>query len=248
VRVSLSPGLPVSLSGEDVTTAHGAIDFTWDISGQEHQFAALLLAMRGRHQAANAAVALATIAELRHQGWCISADAMRLGLARTIVPARVEMMHLPLPMGRGQGREVVVVLDVAHNPASARALVNALGELPPPSRRTLILSISRDKDVRAIVAELTPHFDRMLVTQYQENPRAVRVDELAAIVREIAASVWEASPTPTVVPPEVTIRLTPADAWEHARESALPGELVCITGSFFLAAELRPLVLAAQAG
>ena len=65
-----------------------------------------------------------------------------------------------------------VVLDTAHNPASARALVEALAEMPAAVARTLVLSISHDKDVRAIVGELAPHFDRFIVTQYQENPRA----------------------------------------------------------------------------
>jgi hypothetical protein len=36
----------------------------------------------------------------------------------------------------------------------------------------------------------------------------------------------------------------PALAWEHVTQNAAPGELICITGSFYLAAEMRPLVLA----
>lgn len=196
------------------------------------------LAMHGRHQAANAAVALAAVLELRRQGWCISTEAMRAGLAQTVVPARVEIIS-----GRPD-----VVLDVAHNRASARALVEALAELPPPSRRTLILSISRDKDVRAIVAELVPHFDRVIITQYQENPRAVPAEELAAIVHELweasPTKLWEASPTPIPRSPDVAIHRVPAEAWAYARQTAQPAERVCIAGSFFLAAEMRPLVTA----
>ena len=56
-----------------------------------------------------------------------------------------------------------------------------------PARRTLILSISHDKDVPAIVRELAPHFDRFIVTQYQENPRAVPAEQLAEMIRDIAA-------------------------------------------------------------
>ena len=204
---------------------HPALDFTYTIPGQEHQLANLPLAMRGPHQAANAAVALATIAELRHQGWCVSEDAMRQGLSRAVLPGRVEVFW----------GDPTVVLDAAHNPASARALVAALAELPSPTRRTLILSISHDKDVRAIVRELAPHFERFVVTQYQENPRAMPADQLAEMIRDEAAK----SPTApiTVCPP-------PAEAWQHVRQTALPGELVCITGSFYLVAEMRPILLA----
>jgi dihydrofolate synthase/folylpolyglutamate synthase len=181
---------------------------------------ALPLAMRGPHQAANAAVALAAVCELRRQNWCISTEAMREGLSRAVLRGRVELIAGIPP----------VVLDVAHNPASARALVAALAEMPRPTRRTLILSISRDKDVRAIAAELVPHFDRIIVTQYRENPRAVPADQLADIAKE-----WSTS---------VSLQPQPANALAHARETARPGELVCIAGSFFLAAELRPHVLA----
>jgi dihydrofolate synthase/folylpolyglutamate synthase len=195
------------------------IDFNYLVPGQEFELRGVPLAMFGPHQAVNAAVALAAICELRHQGWSISTAAMRDGLARTAMPGRVEVI----------GGDPTIVLDVAHNAASARALVAALAELPAALRRTLILSVSRDKDVAAIVAELAPHFDRVIVTQYQENPRAVSVEELAAIAGE-----WT---------PDVAVLVSPKDALAHARETAAPGELICIAGSFFLAAELRPLLV-----
>ena len=149
------------------------VDFEYSVAGQEHSLEDVPLAMRGAHQAANAAVALATLAELRHQGWCISIDAMRRGLALAKLAGRVEWL-----VG-----EPNVVLDTAHNAASAMALVATLAEIAPNGRRTLILSVSHDKDVPAIVRELVPHFDRVLATQYRENPRAVPVDDLAELVR-----------------------------------------------------------------
>jgi dihydrofolate synthase/folylpolyglutamate synthase len=206
---------------------YGSLDFHYYVYGQEHQIANLSLAMCGRHQAANASVALATIAELRHQGWCISDDAIRLGLSRASLPGRVEVF----------AGEPTVVLDSAHNPASARALVEALAEMPRPSRRTLVLSISKDKDVPAIVRELAPHFERFVVTQYQENPRAVSAESLADHLHRA---------TSRLTAPTVTIRPIPTDAWKYVSQSTIPGELVSIAGSFFLAAEMRPLVLARQ--
>jgi dihydrofolate synthase/folylpolyglutamate synthase len=179
--------------------------------------------MRGAHQAANAAVALAVIGELRHQGWCVSSEAMRLGLAQAALPGRVEVVS----------GEPMVVLDTAHNPASARALIEALAELPRAERRTLVLSISRDKDVRAIVRELVPHFDRFIVTQYQENPRAVAAAKLAQLVHEALGTRGA----------EVVVYRTPQEAWNYVVPTALRGELVCIAGSFYLTAEMRRLVM-----
>ncbi|HEX4412790.1 MAG TPA: folylpolyglutamate synthase/dihydrofolate synthase family protein [Lacipirellulaceae bacterium] len=214
---SLSPCLLVSPS----------IDFQSTIAGQEIALENVELAMRGPHQAANAAIALATVAELRHQAWCISTDAMRAGLVQASLPGRVEILS----------GTPAVVLDTAHNPASARAFVETLAEIPSTVRRSLIVSISHDKDVPAVIRELVPHFPRIIVTQYQENPRAVPVQTLAEIVRtELSDHTTELITCPT-----------PQAAWQFAVESATPGELFCITGSFFLAAEMRPLVLKTHA-
>jgi dihydrofolate synthase/folylpolyglutamate synthase len=171
---------------------------------------------------------------------------MREGIARTAVPARVEIIP----------GEPLVVLDVAHNPASARALVSALEQLPRPGRRTLILSVSADKDVVGIVSELAPHFDRFIATQFRENPRAIAADELARLLRLQLALLVRDSESSRSAPrsaiagsavssyssPEIVVCATPVEAWAHAASSALPGELVGIAGSLFLAAELRPIV------
>ena len=249
------------------TKPPGCVDFFYRAAGQERQYHGLPLAMRGPHQAANAAIALATIEELRHQGWCISAEAMRLGLGSASLPGRVEVFA-GAPM---------VVLDTAHNAASAAALVEALAELPKAPRRTLVLSVSHDKDVRAIAETLVPHFDRFVVTQYQENPRAVPIASLAQVVIEVleqtryreggclgsslgrASSRPRAGASPEALPPathgyagtgravagsaaDVTLHVLPSQAWQYVLQTAVPGEMVCIAGSFYLAAEMRPLV------
>jgi dihydrofolate synthase/folylpolyglutamate synthase len=219
-ELSPSPPLPLSPSNFPL----GKVSFSYSVPGQEQHLTNISLAMPGAHQAANAAVALATIEELRHQGWCISVEAMRMGLSSAVLAGRVEIIS----------GDPTVVLDTAHNPASARALVEALAELPTPARRTLVLSVSHDKDVHAIVRELAPHFDRVIITQYLENPRAVPAESLATFVNYVLA---ERGLKATVCP-------TPATAWEHVCQTAAAGELVCITGSFYLAAEMRPLVLA----
>jgi dihydrofolate synthase/folylpolyglutamate synthase len=208
-------------------SAVATVEFRYLVAGQEYHLGSLKLAMAGRHQATNAAIALATICELRHQGWYISADAIRAGLARAVLPGRVEIVP----------GDPTIVLDTAHNPASARALVETLAELPTRSRRTLILSISHDKDVPAIVRELVAHFERIVVTQYQENPRAVPVKELLKIVTQAMAGLSV----------DIMMCAAPKEALQLAIETAVAGELICIAGSFYLAAEMRPLVQAAVA-
>jgi dihydrofolate synthase / folylpolyglutamate synthase len=213
------------------------VDFEYALAGRELQLDDLAIAMRGPHQAANAAVALAAVAELRHQGWCVSTDAVRRGLSEAMLPGRVEYLGRRIGDGESLGRPAVVI-DSAHNQASARALVATLAELPGHGGRTLVLSVSSDKDVLAILQELVPFFHRIVVTQYQDNPRAVPAEELAALARDTIGH------SAGLRRCDVTICATPREAWETVCQSALANELIVIAGSFFLAAELRPVVLA----
>lgn len=216
------------------------IDFEYKLAGQEQRVKNIGLAMRGPHQAANAAVALAAIAELRHQGWCISSEAIRRGLSQAVLPGRVEYLAGQIGDIVSRGRPAVVI-DTAHNQASARALVETLAELPRHGRRTLILSVSSDKDVAAIVREVVPYFGRVIVTQYQDNPRAVAADELAGLVR---AAIAEGAPRQIGSGGvDVIVCETPREAWDAVCVTAVADELVVVAGSFFLTAELRPVVI-----
>lgn len=204
----------------------------------------LLLGLFGEHQVGNAAVAMATLLELRDQGWALPEEAIRQGLASARLPARVECFAGP-PR---------VVVDSAHNEASARALVAATEQLAAEaaseSRRVLIVSISRDKEVEAIARVLAPAFDRFLVTQYQENPRAADASELADLFRAILGEKTEEQAglqerkgsVPANLSPSVEVCPTPSDAWRRAGEITGTDDLIVITGSFFIAAEMRPLV------
>jgi dihydrofolate synthase/folylpolyglutamate synthase len=72
----------------------------------------------------------------------------------------------------------------------------------------------------------------VIVTPYLLNPRAVPADELVEIVRSL-----------TAIPAERAS--SPAEAWALAQQGAGPDDLICVSGSFFLAAEFRELLTAA---
>jgi dihydrofolate synthase/folylpolyglutamate synthase len=75
-------------------------------------------------------------------------------------------------------------------------------------------------------------FDRIILTQFQNNPRVVPLENLEAIANEHQSQF-----------PKVEILSAPSSdvALRHAIESADDQELICVAGSFFLAAEIRPL-------
>ncbi len=204
----------------------GRLDF---YGGDSTDLIDLPLRLVGEHQGANAALALATVAELRRQDWLISGDAIRAGLAETTLPARVEVI----------GRQPTVVLDAAHNVASAEALVKSLQTSFGNTDRTLILAISRDKDARGIVRVLLPHFRRITVTEYRDNPRTIPADELGQLVRNELRTLGRGDETDSVEEQPL-----PQQAWRQVRTLATRDQLLCITGSFFIAAELREMMIA----
>ena len=173
------------------------------------------LSLLGRHQAANAATALAALAELRRIGWHLPDAAVRHALASLTWPGRVEVVS----------RRPAVVLDAAHNVASIAALVNTLDESFTVARRLLVFATTQDKDHRGMLAQLLDRFDEVFFTQYRTNPRAVPPEELQALAVELTGRRWP-------------IYHDPAAAWAAARAKATEDDLICVTGSFFIVAEV----------
>lgn len=214
-------------SASDTGPIVGNMDFSYHVPGREHAYHDLPLKLLGRHQAANAAVALAVLAELNDKGWAVSEAASRTGLAEVCWPARVEVVH----------RRPVVVVDAAHNLASIDALVRVLDETFSASirRRLLVFATTQEKDLRGMLIRLSGRFDHVILTRYRNNPRGAPPEELAALA-------WEATGQRYQVCPD------PAAAWGEVLRWATPEDLVCITGSFFLAAEMRSEIRARPFG
>ena len=138
------------------------------------------LSLPGRHQAANAATALATIDVLRAAGWQIPEETVATALTGVTWPARVEVV----------AQRPAVVLDAAHNVASVEALAETLRESFTVARRILIFGTTQDKDVRGMLAILLPAFDNVYFTRYQGSSRAVPPEELQRLAEELSGRRW----------------------------------------------------------
>ncbi|HEX2625482.1 MAG TPA: Mur ligase family protein [Candidatus Limnocylindrales bacterium] len=159
----------------------------WDRDGLEVELAGLgatRVGLRGRHQAANAAVANAILDALEAQGIAtIPADARRRGFASARWPGRLELVRV-------DGHDVL--LDGAHNPAGAAALAEAIDDLRPyldggreaaPPPVTLITGSMGDKDVDGIIAALSASAvlaDAHIVATQVAGERALPAEALAA--------------------------------------------------------------------
>src|SRR5262245_23865848 len=204
-----------------------ALDYREPSSTPVYELCNVELNLLGSHQAANAAAAIAAINRLRDRGWSISDEAIHRGLAVAHIPARIEQVQ----------SSPAIILDVAHNLTSIEALLTVLRERFAARRRIAIFASSKDKDYTGMLKLILPAFDTIFLTQYVENPRAVPAESLLATALQIRGTITNGEPRPIV---HATVR--PHDALRLARAVATADDLICIAGSFFLAAELRPLL------
>ncbi|QVL31965.1 bifunctional folylpolyglutamate synthase/dihydrofolate synthase [Telmatocola sphagniphila] len=179
------------------------------------------VSLPGAHQEVNAAGAVAAVQQLRRQGLTIPDSAVRYGLANTSWPARIQIVH----------QQPRVILDCAHNVASVQALVQTLRqEVKNPGPKILIAAISSDKQVAETLTVLAEYFDIFYLTKYLNNPRSTPPEELARMVKKAK--------------PEADICLfsQASEAWAAAWERADTETTIVVTGSVFLAGELRGII------
>lgn len=180
--------------------------------------------LRGRHQAANAAIADATIDALEAAGIAtVPDDARRRGYAAAVWPGRLELV-------RAGDRDVL--LDGAHNPAGAAALASALDDLRPyldPGPITFVTASMADKDVAGVVAALAASgamAGSTVICTTLDIPRALPADDLAAL--------WLG----TGVPRTVIALPDPVEAATTALDAEPSGPVV-IAGSLYLVGAAR---------
>ena len=137
------------------------------------------------------------------------------GIAAALWPGRLEHVR----------EHPAMILDGAHNPAAARALAAYITRFYSTVRLHLIFGIMRDKAAAEIAAILFPLAWQVIVTAPRQS-RALAPESLRAVVDHPNLQF-----APTL---EESLRLI---------EDAPPDDVIFITGSLFLVAEARALLL-----
>ncbi len=186
----------------------------------------LTIPLLGQHQAQNASLAVMTVELLWEVGYRqIDDPAISQGLRTTHWPLRFEVFD----------QNPTIVLDAAHNSDSMTAVANVLtGAEWSNRRRILVFAASADKDARSMIEIIRPHFNDVVFTRFVGNPRSRKPEELLSI----AESLHDTKSSAT----RCHVAQNPADALEDAKELAGHNGLVVVTGSIFLAAEVRSLL------
>ncbi|MEM9662242.1 MAG: folylpolyglutamate synthase/dihydrofolate synthase family protein [Planctomycetota bacterium] len=193
---------------------HMRIGITTDRTAFEH----IAVPLPGEHQARNCALALAAIDVLVGRG--IDAPEVRVaaGLADTGRRGRLETVW-------DQPR---VIADGAHSPDSIASLVRTIGAHVRYDSMAVVFGCAADKDTDGMLAEIARGADKIIMTRSASNPRtadpahlAERYEAISGKTAQIAESVKEA----------VNIA---ARAIGH-------NDLICVTGSFYIAGEAKKL-------
>ena len=184
----------------------------------------LAIGLLGRHQAQNAAVALALLDALAER-WGVAVDeaTLRRGLADARWPGRLELLD---GAAVGVGR---VLLDGAHNPAGAAALATALADLGL-RRPTIVFGAMRGKRVDHVLGALAPLEPRFVFTRVAD-PNAHEPADLAAVWRDAGGGRSRSAATP-----EEALALAGVDGEDP----------IVVAGSLYLVGAVRGILTATE--
>ncbi len=172
----------------------------------------------GMFQGENIAVALHSIEQLQVQGIFISDDDIFQGIKEMFHPGRVEILQT----------RPILLLDGAHNAGAIKELIATLSSDFTYTHLIFVLGILKDKNIKTMLATILPKADRIVFTQ-SANPRACNPGQLFEIALK------QGYKNPCFVEPNLEKAIT------LALKSALPEDLICITGSLFTVGEARDI-------
>ncbi len=178
-------------------------------------FEHIAVPLKGEHQALNCGLALAIMDRLCERGFVCPEPKVTAGLASVHLPARVEQVW----------KHPRVYVDGAHNTESMKALFKTLGTYVTYDSLVLIFSCAADKDIAGMLGEIALGADKVIFTKAADNARAADPRDLAKRFMELGKMA------------QVAPKLESALAL--AQGAIARDDLVCITGSFFLAGEAK---------
>lgn len=177
----------------------------------------VILSLRGRHQAENAAAAIEAAEALTEAGFEMGRRAILDGLRKVVWPARLEFIE----------DRPSILIDGAHNPSGARSLRRYVEEFWK-GPVTLVFGAMSDKDVEGMAAVLFPMARSIVLTRVRDSRAATN-----ARMGKLALSATQ----------NVIFTETVSQALSWARSVTAPEGLIVFAGSLYLAGEVKRLLI-----
>lgn len=182
--------------------------------GIDKTYSNLSFPLIGRHQVKNAALALAAVEVLVSRGLNVDDDAVSEGLSAVRWEGRLETVN----------RNPRIVIDGAHNPAGISALCDSLTTDFSYERLVCVFGVLADKDCKRMLGRLAGIADHMILTS-PSNERALSPDDMSLPAGKLHSN--------------IEIAKDPQEAIARASSIAGEGDLICVTGSIYLAGEVK---------
>ncbi len=191
--------------------------------GFDQQYSNLSCSLLGWHQKKNVGCAIALLEQVGIKRLGVQESVIRSVLSRMVWEGRFETLE----------RHPRLIVDGAHNPEAAKALCDTLLPLLTEGevRLIMVVGMMRDKDRSRFLEVVCPLASHVILTEVSVL-RAATIAELRQSMPVGSFTVHE-SPQP-------------AEALQLAKQLAKSSDIICATGSLFLAGEVRSLVRASQ--
>lgn len=220
-KVAADRGAPLYIAGRDILFDEISSDTfsqSFDLKTPRAAYKGLSIKLLGSYQVENASLAAAAAEALRAKGFPVTDSSVRDGLANASWPGRLDVA----------ARRPFIILDGAHNRASARQLRRAIEKSFPHRNLYLIIGMMSDKDITGICEELAPPAAGVYVTK-SGSCRAEDPSRIKAVMERSGKS-------GAVIAPDISSALA------LARGRASSEDLILVTGSLYLVGEaLRAL-------
>ncbi len=213
---------PLSVTGDDIDFSHRFETSREDgphtrvcLTTLTSKFEHLRVPLYGKHQAINCGLALAMLDKLKASGYKIDNEKVSKGLDQVSLPGRMEIIC----------DDPRVMIDGAHNAASIKAVIHAIGQNIPYDSMVVIFGCNKDKDVRGILNMLQYGADKVIFTR-SNSPKAMLPQDLADIYTEICGKMCQTA-------------LSLGEALQIAGSAVSKEDLILITGSFYLIGQAK---------
>ncbi|MBV9284889.1 MAG: bifunctional folylpolyglutamate synthase/dihydrofolate synthase, partial [Acidimicrobiia bacterium] len=186
-------------------------------------YADVYLPLHGAHQGENAAIALA--AAEAFFGAPLDGEVVEEAFAAVNVPGRLEVV----------GRQPLVILDGAHNPAGAMAAAEAIAEeFGSAAGKVLVVGFLQGKDPMEMLQALDASDARLVVACPAPSPRTLPPPEVVDAARALGIESEAANSVP--------------EALARALATSADEDLVLVTGSLYVVGAARAALGAGRSG
>ena len=212
-QIAVQQNAPVYRLGRDFRVRR-KLPGTFSYYGLDHTWHDLQTALRGSHQADNAALVLAACELLNRRKAKLELADIKKGLQTNRWPGRLETVS----------ENPLIIMDGAHNQAAARNLARFLASNLAGSKLTLVIGILDDKPYKAMLSSLLPLASRVVLTRAKID-RALDPVKLQEVAADFNLE--------NVIVPNVV------QAVRHAIDTSSTEDAICIAGSLYVVGEAK---------